>query len=110
MIKKKITYRSFTIANLLKYAIAFSLLLIVVEKPVISISNILADTKFELFDTVKSDSSEENENITDDENEKFYTIIDIPLYFYQKQPFSFFTVQKCFWSVKPAVFLPPPRL
>lgn len=110
MIKKTITYRFFNLTYLLKYVIAFSFLLIIVVKPLISISSLLVDTKFELLDTVEIDSSEKSENITDDENEKFYTLFNSSFHFYQRQSLSFYAEQKGFFEVKLDIYLPPPRL
>ena len=110
MIKKKTTYHSLNRTFLLKYAIAFSFLLFVVVKPVITISNLFADTKYELFDSIENDSSEEKKNMTDDENEKFYDLLTISSDIYQRSSLSFYTTQKHFLNVRPDIYLPPPRL
>ena len=110
MIKKKTTYHSLNSTFLLKYAMAFSFLLFVVVKPVITISNLFADTKYELFDSIENDSSEEKENMTDDENEKFYDLLAISSTIFQRQSLSLYTAQKHFLGVEPDVYLPPPKL
>ena len=110
MIKKKTTYHPFNIVILLKYMIAFSFLLFVVIKPIVTISNLFADAKYEMFDSIESDTTEEKENMADDENEKFYDLLAISSTIFQRQSLSLYTAQKHFLGVEPDVYLPPPRL
>ena len=67
MIKSKNKYLSFDL-DILKYVVVFSLLLMLVAKPVYTIITFVIESKFELYaDVVKESKEEIEDNNTDDE-------------------------------------------
>ncbi len=111
MIKKETTYNSFNLLYILRHWIAFCFILFLVAKPIINITTLLVETKYELSENLLQENTEEKKDITgEDDNENFHNSIVFNTNIYPKQLLSYFDIQEYFLNFKPDIHLPPPRL
>jgi len=94
----------------LRYMVVFSIMLFVFIKPVLTASNSLVETKYELFDFEASDSSDEKEKNSIDDNEFFFYLLVFSSGVCLEKSLSASVTQKSFLGVKPDIYLLPPRI
>ncbi len=111
MIKKETTYNSFKTVYLLKHWVAFCFLLFLVAKPMITVTALFVDVRYEFIDNFEKETTEEKEDVVENaEEEKLYTTIVLSIDNYLEQSLSYVTTQKHFLDFKPDIYLLPPRL
>jgi len=110
MIKCKIPYNTIGILFMLRHWVVFCFLLIILAKPIINLTILLVETKYELSESLFQENIEEKENITsEDDTEKLYNLIVFNSNTSTKQSLSYFDIQEHFLNYKPDILIPPPR-
>jgi len=109
MIKSINKYHSFGLVILLKHIVAFSFLLLLVAKPVYTLITFVIESKFELYeDVAKENTQEVEDNINDDE--KIYHLIEFKIGEFDLNSLSFSDVNNCIFRFDSDIQLPPPKL
>ena len=109
MIKEKHSYSFFNLLYLLKHWIIFCFLLFIVVKPVVIAISLIVDSKYEIYDNLAKENTEEKkENISDDE--RINHSIDYKTSNYTDQSLSCYYNSDLFLSFKPKIHLRPPIL
>jgi len=109
MIKSKNKYLSFDLDILQKHVVVFSLLLMLVAKPVYTIITFVIESKFELYaDVVKESKEEIEDNNTDDKN--IHHLIDFKIGSFDFISLSYSDINNCIFSFNSDIQLPPPKL
>ena len=109
MINKKHTYNFFNLLYLLKHWIIFCFLLFIAVKPVVTAILQIIDSKYEFYDNLAKENTEEkNENISDDE--RINHSIDYKTSNFTDQSLFYNYYSNLFLSFKPKIHLRPPIL
>jgi len=109
MIKSKYKYHSFDLVILLKHIVVFSLLLMLVAKPVYTIITFVIESKFELYENVAEENTQEVEDNKNDD-EKIYHLIEFKIGEFDSNSLSFSDVNNCIFRFDSDIQLPPPKL
>lgn len=107
--ERKVTYNYFKLLYLLKHWIVFCLLLFFVIKPGITIIAVMVESKYEFYDNLVNENTEEiKEDNSDDEKirESFY----FKTRTFATQSYDHFGGFNHFLNFKPDIHLPPPKL
>jgi len=109
MIKSINKYHSFGLVILLKHIVVFSFLLLLVAKPVYTFLAFVIESKYELYEDVAKENTQEVEDNKNDD-EKIYHLIEFKIGEFDSNSLSFSDVNNCIFSFDADIQLPPPKL
>lgn len=109
MIKNRVTYNYFNLLYLLKHWIIFCFLLFIVAKPVVSIIAVITESKYEFYDNLTKENTEEKKEDNSDD-EKIHHSFNLKNSVTSPLSLSYFDSTNRFLSFEPDIHLPPPEL
>lgn len=109
MIRNKVTYNYFNLLYPLKHWIIFCFLLFIVAKPVIIIIAVVVESKYEFYDNLVNENTEEQKEDNSDE-EKIHQSFYFKTRTFTAISLSYFGGSNRFLSYEPDIHLPPPEL